>query len=187
MRADTLWVRHGESTWNRAGVMQGQTHWPALTSRGGRQARAVVDELLDYRPVRIVSSDLRRAAETAHIIGARLALPVEFTALLRERCWGVFEGRPAAEGRLAESALKADQPVPHGESRDDVVARLRRLAPALTTADGPTVVVTHGDVIRAALSMWQAHRADDTPPENGCIVPIPAELMNPHSTRSRQA
>lgn len=187
MPADTLWVRHGESTWNRAGVMQGQTHWPALTSRGSRQAHTAADELLGCGPVRIVSSDLRRAAETAHIIGTRLALPVEFTALLRERCWGVFEGRPAAEGRRTEAALKADQPVPHGESRDDVAARLRRLAPSLTTADGPTVVVTHGDVIRAALSMWPARRADDTPPGNGCIVPIPADLMSPHNTRSRHA
>lgn len=186
MRTDVFWVRHGESTWNRAGVMQGQTRWPALTSRGRRQAHTAAAALRRYEPARILSSDLRRAAETAHIIGAALALPVDLTALLRERCWGVFEGRPAAEGLLAESTLSADQPVPHGESREDVAARLRRLAPSLTTVDGPTVVITHGDVIREALAMWRVHRTDDTPSENGCIVWIPA-LMSPHNTRSRHA
>lgn len=187
MRGDTLWVRHGESTWNRAGVMQGQTHWPVLTPRGVRQARAVADELRHYRPVRVVSSDLRRAAETAHIVGARLTLPVEFTALLRERCWGAFEGRPAAEGRLAESALTADQAVPQGESRDDVAARLHRLSASLHTADGPTVLVTHGDVIREAIRLWAPDRLVEALPENGCIVTIPAERTIAQSTRSMHA
>lgn len=187
MRADTLWVRHGESTWNRAGVMQGHTFWPGLTARGKRQAHAAAGELRRFGPVRIVSSDLRRAAETAHIIGAALALPVEFTALLRERRWGVFEGRPAAEGQLAESALTTDQAVPQGESRDDVAARLRRLSQSGCAADGPTVVVTHGDVIREAIRLWGQRGHACALPENGCIVRIPAERMSDHSTMSKHA
>jgi broad specificity phosphatase PhoE len=35
---ELLLVRHGESTWNVAGRMQGQTAPPALTDRGRRQA-----------------------------------------------------------------------------------------------------------------------------------------------------
>lgn len=183
---DTLWVRHGESTWNRAGVMQGQTYRPPLTSHGTRQASAAAEDLRRFGPARIVSSDLRRAAETARIIGVRLALPVEHTPLLRERCWGVFEGRPAAEGHQAEAVLSADQAVPQGESRADVAARLRRWLPSLSTPQVPIVVVTHGDVIREAIRLWAGARQNADHLENGCIIRISADI-DAHSTRSKHA
>lgn len=172
MGADTLWVRHGESTWNRAGLMQGQTAWPPLTPDGLRQARAAAAALAPHTPSRVLCSDLRRATETAHLIGAHLGLPVEPTPLLRERCWGIFEGRPVADGHRADSALSPDQALPQGESRDDVARRLRGLAPRLSTDAGPVVLVTHGDVIRVAIGLWARGDHDDHVPGNGCVVPI---------------
>ena len=177
MQVNTLWVRHGESTWNRMGLMQGQTCWPPLTWRGIRQAHAAADELRRYGPARLVSSDLQRASETARIIGARLALPVDHTPLLRERSWGAFEGRPKAEGHRAESVLSAHQPVPQGESRDDVAERLCQLLPSLTPTEGPIVVVTHGDVIREAIRLWVADGQEkEDRPGNGCIIRISTDL-----------
>lgn len=186
MAVDTLWVRHGESTWNRAGLMQGQTRWPPLTSRGILQARAAADTLRHHVPARIVSSDLQRAAQTAHIIGSRLGLPVEPSALLRERCWGVFEGGPADDGNRADSTLSANQAVPLGESRQDVAQRLRRLLPSLTGDDGPVVVVTHGDVIREAIALWTSDGPDQSAvPENGCVVKLSIPLTGTgRSTRT---
>ncbi|MGV9797121.1 histidine phosphatase family protein [Mycobacterium sp. NPDC003449] len=166
---ETLWIRHGESEWNRAGLMQGQTPWPALTDVGVRQAWRVAERLATgRRPGRILSSDLWRAAQTAGIVGERLGLAVEHTALLRERCWGIHEGRPVAEGYRAESALSDKDALPQGESRADVAARLHRLRPWLAGA-GPVVVVTHGDVIREAVALWSP-RPSIHPPENGCVV-----------------
>lgn len=183
MGLDTLWVRHGESTWNRAGLMQGQTPWPPLTRDGIRQARAAADALGPFTPARVVCSDLRRATETAHVIGGRLGLPVEPTSLLRERCWGIFEGQPVADGHRAESALSADEALPQGESRDDVARRLHRLMPWLACDTGPVVVVTHGDVIREAIGLWARDHHDDHVPENGCVVRISID----HKNRSTHA
>lgn len=185
MSVDAFWVRHGESTWNHAGLMQGQTPWPALTARGVRQAQAAAEELGPHRPVRVVSSDLHRAAHTARIIGADLDLPVVLTPLLRERHWGVFEGRPAAEGERSAATLTTDQPVPQGESRDDVADRIRRLFPSLSAMDGPVVVVTHGDVIREALRLWAVDDDHGTAAGNGCLIRL-TRTCDTHNTRSRQ-
>ncbi|TFV54622.1 histidine phosphatase family protein [Mycobacterium sp. PS03-16] len=182
MTVDAFWVRHGESTWNRAGVMQGQKPWPALTARGERQALSAAEELAPHRPTRVVSSDLNRAAHTARIIGTHLEVPVVLTPLLRERHWGVFEGRPTAEGERHEATLATDEPVPQGESRDDVADRIRRLFPSLSAMDGPVVVVTHGDVIREALRLWAVDGG--RAPANGCLIRL-GHHLDAHSTRSR--
>ncbi|AIJ22146.1 conserved protein, phosphoglycerate mutase family protein [Amycolatopsis methanolica 239] len=65
-------VRHGQSAWNVAGRVQGQSpRAGSLTAAGRAQAAA-----LDVAGTVLVSSDLPRARETAEIIAARLGLPV---------------------------------------------------------------------------------------------------------------
>jgi broad specificity phosphatase PhoE len=116
-----------------------------------------------------------------------LGLPVDQTPLLRERCWGVFEGRPAAEGHRLEAALAADQAVPDGESREDVAQRLHQFLASLSGVDGPVVVVTHGDVIREVLPLWGDARHDAGHLMNGCVIRTTTEsAIIPHSTMSRQ-
>ncbi|MGE2836071.1 histidine phosphatase family protein [Mycobacterium sp. SMC-4] len=187
MKLDTYWVRHGESTWNRTGLMQGQTAWPALTADGERQAHRAAEELAGYRPTRVVSSDLDRAVQTARVISARLGLPVSLDPLLRERCWGVFEGRPVAEGQRLEATLPSDRALPQGESRDDVARRLRLFSASLAGADGPIVVVTHGDVIREALRLFAADDGHADGLANGSVIRLtPNTAATTHNTRSRQ-
>src|SRR5580693_2227520 len=77
-------VRHGESTWNSAGLCQGHNDEAELTERGLRQAADAAAEF-GYRPVRaIYSSDLRRAQQTAAAFAAVLGLPVRLDTRLRE-------------------------------------------------------------------------------------------------------
>lgn len=71
---ELLLVRHGESTWNVAGRMQGQTASPALTDRGRRQAVEAGAQLLALGAERLLTSDLLRARQTAAIIGRTLGL-----------------------------------------------------------------------------------------------------------------
>lgn len=179
MQVDTVWVRHGESMWNRAGLMQGQTRWPSLTRRGVRQAYAAAEGVRRYAPSRLVSSDLVRASESARIIGARLGLSVAYTPLLRERSWGVFEGMPAVEGHRADLLIPPDQTVPQGESRDDVAERLCRFLPTLTSTEGPIVVLTHGDVLREAVRLWGSDGQDEDRHANGCIIRMSIDLAAP--------
>lgn len=177
----TFWVRHGESTWNRAGLMQGQTFWPRLTSRGQEQAREVAEELSESGVRWILSSDLGRASQTADLIATRLRLAVSHTSLLRERCWGIFEGLPIERGTRVDAALAPCAALPGGESREDVAKRLR-LLPDLLFGRESAVVVTHGDVLREAMWMWSTDPTE-TVLDNGCIVritvPEPARPASP--------
>lgn len=158
-------VRHGESTWNVAGLLQGCTPHVPLTARGRAQARAAADLLAD-RPVRaVVSSDQRRAADTAAVIAARLGLQVVTTPALREQCHGAWEGGPAA--LLAGTG--PDRTPPGGESARALAARV---ATALATfATAGTVIVSHGETLRTALGLLTG--TDDQPvPANGAVTSV---------------
>ena len=62
-----LFVRHGETTWNREGRIQGWASTP-LTGRGRDQARATGVLLRDRGVERVLASDLRRTQETARLL-----------------------------------------------------------------------------------------------------------------------
>ncbi len=79
-------VRHGESESNVGNLMGGWTDTP-LTELGLRQAGAVAGRLkreLGGQPCRIVSSDLKRAMQTAKIIGDALGVEPTPESGLRE-------------------------------------------------------------------------------------------------------
>jgi probable phosphoglycerate mutase len=144
-------VRHGQTEWNLRGLYQGHEDSP-LTALGLAQAEALAAKLAPLRAERLVSSDLGRARATAGRIAARLALPVELDARLRELDLGLAAGRDKGGLReLAGYELRPDWRFPGGESFTDLEARvlaaLRELAHAARTA----IVVTHAGPIRAAL------------------------------------
>ena len=89
-------VRHGETAWNVQTRIQGQIDI-ALNAAGCEQAqrlsRALAGEQLDA----VYASDLRRAADTAHAVAARVGLAVRTEVSLRERAFGDFEGLTWAE------------------------------------------------------------------------------------------
>ena len=85
-------VRHGETVDNASQTMQGQTQGE-LNERGVLQARELSEEWSDKAIDVVISSDLKRAIDTAAIIAAPHGLEVVTTPLLRERDWGDFTGR----------------------------------------------------------------------------------------------
>src|SRR5918912_404825 len=87
-----LLIRHGETTWNRQGRIQGHRDSP-LTERGLAQARAAAARLARERIDALYSSDLVRAQETAHHVAAATALRVRLDEALRERAFGMLEGK----------------------------------------------------------------------------------------------
>ena len=92
-----LLVRHGETDWNAAGRIQGCTDTP-LNARGRAQAAALAEKLRSSeRAEALYTSPLRRAAETAEIIGSALGLRPEPVEALREISFGVWEGCSWAE------------------------------------------------------------------------------------------
>jgi broad specificity phosphatase PhoE len=157
-------VRHGESTWNTAGLCQGHNDEADLTERGLRQAADAAAEF-GYRPVRaIYSSDLRRAQQTAAAFAAVLGLPVRLDARLRERCLGVLEGTPHSTisrsdlGHGGGRLFGPDTRPAGGESVrdlylraagfcDDLAASLRDTSDTLPGLTGRGLSKTSGDVL----------------------------------------
>jgi probable phosphoglycerate mutase len=175
-----LLVRHGQSEWNAAGLMQGQTPHVPLTRLGHQQAAQAAAELAGLAvdgvaPGALLSSDLLRAVQTAEHCAAATGLPVQTTPALREQGYGVLEGRPSRE--LWDLVDWSD---PHwsaegGESLAQLHGRVAELFARLR-ADPPAPVValvTHGDTIRAAQAVAAGLGPEAMPavtPHNGTVT-----------------
>lgn len=97
MSTTRFWlIRHGETEWNANQRLQGWLDIP-LSAVGIKQAEQLRDYLRSSSfttPVDVVvSSDLSRAFETAHIAAAHFGHPIEANRELRERCYGIYEGQ----------------------------------------------------------------------------------------------
>jgi probable phosphoglycerate mutase len=150
-------VRHGESTWNELGLIQGHNNTAQLTPRGRDQARGAAESLRGLGFQALVASDLDRARETAETIGAALGLRTTTDPLLRERGFGVLEGQPLSEltpsitGIDHRIMVNPDASATNGESFRDVVARAQLFVKRLLDErpQQRVLVVTHGGTIRA--------------------------------------
>ncbi len=92
-------VRHGETAWNVDTRIQGQMDI-GLNARGQWQAQQLGAALAEHGLNHIYTSDLARAHHTALAIAGHAGIAPEAVALhagLRERAFGVFEGRTHAE------------------------------------------------------------------------------------------
>jgi probable phosphoglycerate mutase len=109
-------VRHGETAWNVDTRIQGQIDI-GLNARGQWQAQQLGAALAERGIGHIYSSDLARAHHTALAIAEHAGIAPHVVALhagLRERAFGVFEGRTHAEieTHWPQDALRWRQRVP---------------------------------------------------------------------------
>ncbi|HAT32452.1 MAG TPA: histidine phosphatase family protein [Janthinobacterium sp.] len=91
MSTTILLIRHGETAWNAERRLQGHIDI-ALNDEGLRQAEALGRALGGEALTAIISSDLQRAKQTAQALAGHHRLHIQTDALLRERCYGAFEG-----------------------------------------------------------------------------------------------
>ena len=96
MKTRLCLIRHGETEWNAGRRIQGQIDI-ALNALGRQQARAAGRSLQGCGLTALYASDLRRAWETAELIGAALHLQPQPEPSLRERDYGIFSGLTYAE------------------------------------------------------------------------------------------
>lgn len=85
-------IRHGETAWNADSRIQGQRD-VGLNATGRWQARRVGEALADEDITAVYSSDLGRAHQTAQHISDATGIPVVPNEGLRERSFGIFEGK----------------------------------------------------------------------------------------------
>ena len=148
METTIFLVRHGETVDNARQIMQGRVQGD-LNERGREQALETARRLAGEHIDVVVSSDLRRAVQTAEIIAQPHGLPVVQTPLLEERDWGSFTGRfiPDLRGEQWPDDIESEQ------------ALLQRAADFLqqitTTYPGKRVVaVGHGIMNKALLAVY---------------------------------
>ena len=151
-------VRHGESTHNAEGRIQGHAEI-SLSEKGRLQAEAAADALADLPIDALYASPLRRARETAEIFSARLSLPIQFDDRLKEINVGIFQSQkrtdlekthPVEIARWRSEDL--DYAVPGGESRRQLLERGRAAIEEIAQNKfDRVVVVAHGRIFTVVL------------------------------------
>jgi broad specificity phosphatase PhoE len=180
------YIRHGETSWNAKGRLQGAQDVP-LNDLGRKQAAHAGNILAglfardgrDKSSLAFVASPLIRARATMEMVRGELKLPSAGYALddrLREIGYGQWEGSTLPEMQVADPDLfvrrqaeKWTVSPPGGESYVAVQARMQEWYASLAT---DTVAVAHGGTARAlmvALGIETALSAADLTIEQGAV------------------
>jgi probable phosphoglycerate mutase len=170
-----LLVRHGQSEWNAAGLMQGQTPDIPLTDLGHHQAATAARELAILRPGALISSDLLRAVQTAEHCARATGLRFATSPALREQGYGVLEGRPSRELWNIVDWTDPHWSAEGGESLAQLYGRVEAYLKQLAAEPPADVVtlVTHGDTIRALQAVAAGLGPEAMPavtPHNGSVT-----------------
>ncbi len=152
---ELLFIRHGETDWNRQQRFQGQIDVP-LNATGEQQAARLAQRLAAERHDRLFSSDLLRARQTAAPLAAAWQMAPVAVPGLREQSFGILEGLdvPTIQARHPDLwrlwlQQDADFAPPGGESQRQFHQRvLTAVKDLAASASAPRlVVVTHGGVL----------------------------------------
>ena len=176
MTTDFIFIRHGETDWNREQRFQGQLDVP-LNALGHQQAARLAARLRAEPPQVLVSSDLQRALQTAAPLADHWALQPALVPALREQSFGLAEGLDAAAMRQQHPGLwaqwlehRADFALPGGESlrafHDRVIGAVHELAESF--AGQQITVFTHGGVLDM---LWRSAQALPLDGLRDCAIP----------------
>lgn len=173
-----LIVRHGETRENVERIIQGQLDTD-LNARGRLQAEATGRFLSTTRIDRIISSPLRRAADTARAIHAHQphasSLTLELDDRLKERAFGVLQGKVYSGGsKKPEDTEGIERMEPFSERLasfwNDLITRPSSSSERVSGASGEglrsetVVLVSHGAAISALMNQVLI-------PGRYCLVP----------------
>lgn len=152
-------VRHGQTTWNVQGLLQGAADVP-LTDEGRAQAEASARVLRRVvgPGATVATSPLSRAHDTARVIARELGVDAQPDERLRERAYGVWEGITAEEreqGWPEQVAAWRAHGTPDVEGFEHHDSVRERMVTAIEEwagrASGPLVIVTHGSSGRVGM------------------------------------
>lgn len=154
-----VFIRHGETDWNREARWQGQADVP-LNPSGREQAKRMAEELSRRMRVDVIySSDLSRAHDTALALAGATGAPVHLDPRLREVDQGEWQGKRVLDireqyadlfaRRLADPWLVAP---PGGESAAQVAERMKAALHQIVARHPGQVIaiVSHGFVLAVA-------------------------------------
>ena len=153
-------IRHGETDFNRQGIIQGRGVDSDLNETGRQQALAFYEAYKHINFELVVTSTLKRTHQTVSHFLERETPWIQLSEL-DEISWGSFEGTsPSPERSEAfHHILHAwrngdlDAALPDGESARQLDERLSRFVEWLgTRTEKHILVATHGRTIRVLIS-----------------------------------
>jgi broad specificity phosphatase PhoE len=149
-------VRHAETEWSLSRRHTGRTDLP-LTDKGREQAKRLAALLEGIDFTLVLCSPLRRARETATLVGfgPERGIPIAYRDDLMEWDYGEYEGITTKEIHVhrPDWDLWRDG-APGGESPDQVKVRVDRVIAELLDTPGIVAVVAHGHLLRALGARW---------------------------------
>ncbi len=150
-------IRHGQTDWNKEGIIQGGGSDCPLNAEGIAQAKILAEKLKEFHITKIYSSDLLRARQTTEEINKILQVEVIYSPLLRETNHGEVEGKKSADIGKEEKYIQIckavdagdnDAHFPGGESRNMVVQRFKDFLQSVPTDDN-ILISAHGGILRS--------------------------------------
>lgn len=152
-----LLVKHGETTEGKRGVILGHKGG-TLSPKGKKEIEVIskrIKKIVDGSPKKIiiVSSDLKRAAQSAQIIRKAFGAPIVYNALLRERGAGVAEGKRDSkiDWKSYEEKPLYSRKHAGGESFSDVQKRARRFLQKIRRNKSEYIIIVSHSVTLAML------------------------------------
>lgn len=153
-------LRHGESVGNASGIIQGQINVD-LTEEGYKQASLAAERLKNENFDYIISSDLRRAKNTAReVIKFHSDMELILDSRLRERDHGEYDGM--LKSRVDKDLIKRNKEDTHfafpgGESSYDLLKRVKEFHDEIFSddkyKDKKILIVAHSTVIKTFLAL----------------------------------
>lgn len=142
-------LRHGETIYNKEKRLQSPKD--SLTEEGRNQIRALHDTLKQFNFSEIISSDEKRAIESAEILAKLRGSIFKQLALIREKSSGDFSDKLVSE--VDWSLVKGgflDKKIPHGENIQEVIIRALDFFKILNEykQGDEILVVSHGTFLR---------------------------------------
>jgi broad specificity phosphatase PhoE len=154
---EILITRHGETNANKREVNCGWYN-SSLTKVGKEQAKKLASRLEKEKIEVILCSDLNRCKQTISPYLAKHNKEIHYDKLLREQCYGVFEGKPTKS--MIEWFKNNPGKEPEGwESKEQLKERISKFITQVLPkyADKNVLIVTHGRTKRMILEILLAN------------------------------
>lgn len=156
-------LRHGETEYNRLGIIQGKTIDASLNEKGQTQAEAFFQQYKHLPFEVVLTSSLKRTHQTVHHF-IQNGLPWQQMPEIDEYSWGIYEGQPNKE----EIGLKNEQLIeawtlgrlhegpPEGETGYDLVHRIEKFITHIKTRpESLLLVCSHGRAMRCLVCLMK--------------------------------
>jgi phosphoserine phosphatase len=161
MRKEWYFIRHGQTDYNKQGIIQGSGIDSELNADGIRQALAFYQAHQHVPFDLIITSTLQRTHQTVHPF-IRKDIPVLRDPGINEMHWGRYEGKPASE--MMEVAYKRmvsewqsgnlDYGAEEGETMAQLSTRLSGFLERLKRQEAQRVLIcSHGRSLRVLMAL----------------------------------